>query len=261
MRYKARVRLALAVLLCSCTCGGSALEVEGERGFVRCFAAEPIARDHLQGRLLSIDIDTDPWTLVVLRGEGQTLGSLDAARRAMPELVVLLGGIGDDTQVAGQNVAALEALGAPVLFVASGRDERAVILRALEGRRVIDATPLRLIRAGGLELVPVGGAPGGRYARTVGACGVDDAEPYALDPSQGQRLLLSWAAPPPAPGLLGVEAGSPLVAEIAERAHATEGVFAWPEGVTTAEPLRVFAGADPVVLEVRGGRAAVPGAP
>lgn len=236
--------------MAACTCGGEeALRVSGDTPYVRCHAAPaPDGREwevgslslHSEDRALRIEGAPDPLRLVVFAGPGEAPLPVGEIRRARPHLVAVIGDLGSPEATLG----ALAELGVPVLVVAGGEDRYGPLAEAFEdldsdaADRIIDATVLRSVRVGPLELIPVPGAPGGRYAVGEDGCGVGegDVDGWALDgPEDGvHRVLLSWAGPRGAGpgsatrGLAGVEAGSALVSRIAERAHAGGALFAWP---------------------------------
>lgn len=245
---------ALALALaggCSCDDEAEELSVEGEHAFVRCHAAE--APEERRWRVGELALSTDdarhlrienaprPLRLAAFAGPGE--GDTDPAAVAAlePHLVAVLGDLGPDP--AGL-LRELGELGVPVLVLAGGADRFEAVREAFDALtgaaadRVLDATVLRSVRVGPVELVPVAGAPTGRYAVGPGACGLaaDDADGWALEePADGvHRVLLAWAGPAgerPSSvtrGLAGVEAGSPLVAAIAEAAAAEAALFAWP---------------------------------
>jgi hypothetical protein len=244
--------VALALLACD---GEEALQVAGEHGYVRCLALEPAAarawsvgalRLTLDARRLRIEGAPARARVAVFTGPVDA-ASVRALRRSRPHLALMLGELGPS---GGR---ALAALGVPVLFVAGGADRRSELeaLGPLEGEardRVIDATRLRSIRIGKVELVPVPGAPGGRYAIARDGCGIGDSDADAIaeavgDPDDGvHRYLLSWAAPSGGPlsrGLADVEAGSPEVKALMQRVGAEGSIVAWPRehaGETASEP-------------------------
>ena len=181
-----------------------------------------------------------PWAKA---GSGAPPG-LSAAK---PDLVLVLGDLGDDPRLARATAAALDRLGVPVLVVGGGRDGLAALSAADALPNVIDVSPLhavRLIRGAGgpkrrasYSLIPVAGALDGRYARPDeggrDGCGYseDDLEDRDLPkPEPGERrLLAAWQAPvgldrEHAPG----DAGSPSLAAFSQRVGAGGGLFAWP---------------------------------
>lgn len=223
--YHPRVRRsfpwpALALLtLASCDCGGAAeTRVDGPTPYVRYHLEEPsgAAERRVGGltlrrteRTLTIEGLPSPFRLAVAAGP--------AGRAPEADLIALIGG-----------APSLEA-DAPVLWL-DGPAPRQRIEDDDGG--IIDATPLRLIRAGPLELVPVPGTPEGRYGEGE-PCGLgdDDVGEWELEAPSGPRLVLSWAGPaghPETRGLLGVDAGSELVARIMSETSATGAIFAWP---------------------------------
>jgi hypothetical protein len=255
-----KTQLVLLALLASCG-SPSELRVEGEHGFVRCHAEDPLPdrswrRGPLSiartGRQLRITGAPSNFRVAVVTNDGGRLSHSQEALHGV-HLVILLGGIGDDAPTAGANAAFLDSLPAPVLFVAGGSDEHRILTPIFERDRdgVIDATRLRDITVGSTRLIPIAGAPEGRYARSNEACGVgaEDLELWPSSEAGPAPVALSWAAPSPMPGLLGVDAGSPLIRGIAARAGASRAIFAWPGEATG--PFRAGSIEHPLVLEAR----------
>lgn len=256
-----RFWLALLLLLpgccSSCGCGAVAPQAGGPTPYARCAAAEaPRARTAriggasvtLEGRVLSIAGLPVPFRAAVFRGPAPhgdpVLPALDAIEAGGAHLAIALGSLGDDAAAAEAVVGALSRLPMPVLLLGGGRDEPAIVAGALDAltgeaaERVIDVSALHEVRVGPITLVPVAGAPLGRYARSDAACGVGredlDTLAAALGPGRPdeRRILLSWAAPAgiaAALGLEGADAGSAELAELAERIGASQGIHAWPE--------------------------------
>lgn len=246
--------------------GDEELRVSGEHAYVRCSLLEPPPprtwrvgplRLALEERALRIEGAPSSARVALFTGPVDA-ASVRALRSRRPHLALMLGGLGKTPAEAQRALDALAGLGVPVLFVAGGGDVRAALeaFEHVEGDardHVIDASRLRSIRIGKVELVPAAGAPKGRYALSEDACGLgeDDVEAIADavgDPGEGvRRVLVSWAAPAGGPlsrGLAGVEAGSPLVRELAQRAGAQGAVVAWPRehaGEATSEPFRAVA--------------------
>lgn len=207
----------------------------------------------LVGRRLSIEGAPSEWHLAAFSGpvHASAVRSLGGRR---PHLALMLGGVGDDDAEIGRTLTALGELGAPVLVIAGGADRHEALERAfgaLEGQtkdRVVDASALRSIRVGAIELVPLAGAPEGRYAITNEACGLSaaDAEEVAsaLEDRSADvhRYVVSWAGPSATIGVASVEGGSARVSELIERTGAEGALFAWPSesaGRIEREPLRV----------------------
>lgn len=251
--------LLLALALAACD-GDEALRVSGEHGYVRCLALEaPPERTWSVGSLrLSLEeralrIEGAPARAKVAIFTGPVdAASIRALKRSRPHLALMLGDLGPS------GPRALATLGVPVLFVAGGADRHAELeaLAELSGDardRVIDASRLRSIRIGDVELVPVPGAPGGRYAISNEACGLGDGDLRAIDEAVGDagdgvhRYVLSWAAPaghPLSRGLAGVDAGSPEIEHLVERIGAEGAIGAWPRehaGESAREPFGAVA--------------------
>lgn len=218
----------LLLTLAGCSCGEeAALRVEGPTPHVRCYLAAAEEREwtvgsvrlRVEGRALQIDGLESPYRFAV--ATGPLAPPPDHAA-----FVVVLGGV--------DALDPLEDFTRPVLLIAGGSDrwdEWGERIESDANEGVVDATVLRSIRIGRLELIPVAGAPDGRYAASNGCCGLsgDVAEAWALPEADDgvHRLLLSWAAPE-ARGLLGASSSSPRVAAIAEEVGAEESIFAFP---------------------------------
>lgn len=235
---------------CSC---GSDLAAGGPTPYVRCAMMEPPApRDlsiggvHLTVAERAITLEAESPRIVVARGAGGAgeplLPVLDAIEAASPSVVILLGDHGDGEGLSESSLAAMVAdfgqLNVPVLFLPGGRDAGPALREALpDDGALIDLGGVRSVRIGGLELVPLPGAPSGRYAVDESACGLgsEDLSAIASDvgSADGLRLVLSYAAPATGDartaGLEGVEAGAPLIAEALTALGARGGLYAFPE--------------------------------
>jgi hypothetical protein len=237
-------------------CGSIAPHAGGPTPHARCAVAEPPAafeagvgalRLHLAARELRIDGAPDVLRVALVRGPSPSSAplqpSVEALGRARPDLVLCVGGFGDDPPSILGTLRALAALPMPVLLVAGGRDDLAMLRAGLaqlppEARtRVLDLSSLRRVRVGAVVLVPAAGAPDGRYARSDEACGLGAADVEAIVDDVGvaegeTRFLVSWAAPDdPASsrGIEGAPSGSALVGDLAERIGARGVLSAWPE--------------------------------
>lgn len=247
----------LAVAGCSsCGCGSVAPRAGGPTPYARCAAADPPAPRQVQagaltlrlaGRELVLEGAPDPLRIAVFRGAAPhrdpIAPALDAVESAGAHLAIALGGLGDDEASVRASIEALATLGIPVLVLGGGRDDPDLLAAAIaalpdaSAQRVIDVSPLRRIRVAGHVLVPVAGAPEGRYASSDRGCGVGDEDLEAIAADLGEatserRLLLSWAAPEGvavALGLEGATAGSPAIAALATRIGARGGLHAFPE--------------------------------
>lgn len=237
---------------------GSGLTVGGDHPYTRCLAADPPSADerkvgaltlHIEKRALRIDGLPPEPVLAAFSGPGPgappSEPALAALRSAKPDLVLVVGDIGDDAKTAAATLAALAKLPMPVLVLAGGRDTSARIADALQqlpsadNARVIDMTGLRTIQIGRDTLVPVAGAPDGHYALSAEACGyaesdLDDVSAAVSESPKSRRWLLAWAAPA-SPGRFAVarteagpDLGSPALAKLGERIGAPGGIFAWP---------------------------------
>jgi hypothetical protein len=254
--------IALLVLYLFAGCRGCAraggLAVGGEHPYTRCLAGDPPGADkrkvgaltlHLDKRALRIDGLPGEPTLAAFAGPGSGSPPSDlevaALRSAKPDLVLLVGDVGDDAKTASATLAALAKLQVPVLVLASGRDTPARIADALDqlppvdAARIIPVTGLRTIQIGRDTLVPVAGAPDGHYALSAEACGygasdLDDVASALAEATKSRRWLLAWAAPA-SPGRFAVgrtetgpDLGNAALAKLGERIGAQGGIFAWP---------------------------------
>jgi hypothetical protein len=268
--------LGLYSLALVCVVGCSAeskLRKEGATPYVRCVAGpEPDERSlragpwtlELKKRVLQVQGPTRALRLAAVSapGLGDPLGSaaLATLREANPDLLVLLGGVGDGPALASATFKALASLSMPSLIVLGGRDTWAAHEKAFEelppSARIIDATVLRAIRIGNHTLVPLPGAEKGRYALQATACGFDQsdldeaAKELGAAPAGETRWLLSWQAPTQVAGTLGPRTGagaplgSPLLTQFAAKVGAKGALYAWPTdemSAARAGPLGVAA--------------------
>jgi hypothetical protein len=167
---------------------------------------------------------------------------VSALRESDVDFVVVLGDFGDTPEALMETLAALAALERLVLLVPGGRDDAEALRDALssldEGHRrhLIDVSGLDRVMVGKTALIPVAGAPGGRYGRTDGACGFTASDLEARAERLGERqegerrYLLSWACPSGgvAVGLSGADAGDDALGSFFETIGASGGVHAWP---------------------------------
>lgn len=162
-----------------------------------------------------------------------------------PDLVLVLGDVGDTEKVATGTLNALGAIDAPSIVVAGGRDDAETLDDAFDAMnarardRVIDARAVRDVVVGADQLVLVSGARGGRYGRTDESCGFAPSDLSKVADALGsrpagvrRRWLVSWMAPAGwagAEGLAGVGAGDPDLAKLAKAVGARWGLWSWPE--------------------------------
>jgi hypothetical protein len=206
------------------------------------------AKLQIHDRTLTLTTPPNPsLTIAAFAGPGPgrapTAPTIAALGAAHPDLLLLLGDLGDTQAVARATIAALASVTSPTVLVAGGRDTLERIKDALgalkQGKdRIIDATGLREIRLGNDTFIPVAGALDGRYALDDKACGyaLDDLKRLAKDVlgTGSRRWLVGWQAP----GLggvasvsrtgQGVDVGSPALAQLAVKLGAPGGLFAWP---------------------------------
>lgn len=244
-----------------CSCGGD-LEGGGPTPYLRCAQMDPpAARDVTLGatRLEVLEREVTvhgamPIRVVIARGPAGAgeplLPGLDAIEAHAPAVVVLLGDLGDGSGTSADSVEALRAalaeLTVPVLLLPGGRDDGELVREVLDdgdSEHLIDLSGVRSVHIGALELVPLPGAPDGRYALSERHCGLgtEDLERIAGDLSapSGLRLVLSTSAPatgdPRTAGIDGAEAGESLIADALLRVQARGGLYALPE-TAVAQP-------------------------
>jgi len=178
-------------------------------------------------------------------GAALTRYELSILSAAQAELVIVMGGLGDDEEMAKATLAGLSTLRVPVLFIAGGADRVSVFESAfddLDDRArdlMIQGSGLRELRVGRDRFAILAGAPEGRYAIDEDACGFEgddvDAVREAIesDEEKGARVwLLSWGAPAGfgvTRALSGQDVGSEALSELAEDLGALGGLFAFPE--------------------------------
>lgn len=246
---KALIALLSVMLASGCSCGG--LEVDGPTPYQRCVAMDPpSARDvtvggvHLtvEDRTVTIEAPA-PTRVAVARGPAGSgepiVPGLDVLEASSPSVVILLGDLGDGAGTEPASVAALVAalgqLTIPVLLLPGGRDAPSLRDALPSDGSIVDLMGVRAVRIGSLELVPLPGAPDGRYG--TGGCGLsgDDVAMVAgdLDDAVGTRLVLSTFAPatvdPRTAGMDGHEAASAVLADALTSLAARGGIYALPE--------------------------------
>jgi hypothetical protein len=241
-----------ALLLTACTCSGAGPTAGGATPYVRCAMREPavidtevgLLRMRSEGRVLTIEGATSPLRIAAFRGpalaEEPLEPALDAIESGRPALQIVIGSLGDDEAHVTALLRALASLATPTLVVMGGRDHPTDLRAALAAldddarSKIVDASALRRIAVAGIELVPVAGAPDGRYARDDEACGLGEADASAIagdvgEPAGAPRFVIAYAAPTPLVGFEGAEAGSSLVADVVRRTGARASLFAWPD--------------------------------
>ena len=252
-----RLRLFTTLLLAGCSCSGAGPTAGGATPYVRCAMREPPVIDanvgalHLRtsARTLTIEGASPPLRIAAFRGaalaDEPIEPALDAITAAHPTMQIVIGSLGDDAAHVETLLRALAGLDTTTIVVMGGRDhardlDAAMAALPADARaRIVDASGLRRIVIGGVELVVVAGAPEGRYARDDDACGVGaaDVDAIATDVGEGSalRFIVGFAAPSPLRGVEGAEAGSAIVADLAARVGAHAGVFAWPDVASTTD--------------------------
>lgn len=268
-------------LFSSCTCSGAGPRAGGATPYVRCATREPAVIDARVGSLhlftidhtLQIDGITSPLHVAAFRGaalaEEPLEPALDAIESGRPAMQLVIGSLGDDEAHVEALLRALATLQTPSIIVMGGRDHPADLTAALaalpaEARtKIVDASGIHRIRIPGadlpdeIELVPVPGAPDGRYARDDESCGLgaSDVDAIARELGEGgHRFVIGYAAPTPLVGIEGAEAGSALVADLVTRTGAHGGLYAWPDAVGTETSIIVPPLAGPPALLADGSR-------
>lgn len=254
------MRLALiwiALAHVSACSAESKLRKEGATPYVRCIAGPvPDSRSLRVGpwtletkeRVLAVTGPNRALRLAALSAPGLS-DPLDAAalqrvRDANPDILLILGGIGEGPPLAAATLKAFASLSIPTLIVLGGRDTWAAHEKALEElpaeARIIDATVLRAVRIGKQTFVPLPGAERGRYALQAAACGYDqpDLDEAAKDlgpiAAGETRWLLSWQAPAQIGAASGPRTadggslGSSMLARFASQVGAKGALYAWP---------------------------------
>lgn len=276
-RLLATASLATAIGACNGCDGSSELKIAGPTPYIRCLAAHPPADGSRQIGALRIDSKDGhvrihglraPLVLVAFSGPafGEAPGEreLAAIRAAAPQLVLMLGGVGDDVASASATLSALARLDLPTLILAGGRDRRDRIERALSSlpdkaaARILDVTGAIGVSIGNDMLVPVAGALEGRYALDGESCGYarSDLDSLAakLPSGRGRRWLIAWDAPAGGGEAAvtrtedGLDLGSAALAELARDIGANGGLFAWPQ----VQLLRPSAGRDHLRANIGG---------
>jgi hypothetical protein len=257
---RACTSLFLVALLGSVSCSRdvpSQIQVNGPTPYSRCLAGDPpksrkwkVANTTLttKERALIIEGYRYPIRIAAFSGPAFVRSSIDLAlkdiQRKKPDLVFVLGGIGDDELTAIHTLASLSRLSFPSLVLAGGRDSWPNLRKAFASLdkaaqdKVVNLTPMRSIRVGKDVFIPVPGAADGRYALDEKSCGFEkrDLDQIADEqgPSGDRRWLLSWEVPAVANRYSvghtgsGVEVGSSDLGAFAKRIAARGGLFAWP---------------------------------
>lgn len=250
--------LSFAVLLTvtGCRCSKLAGEVDSLE-FQRCAQLDaPESRAWhageldlvLEDRVLRVKSKQDSVRIAAFAGPvgaALTRHELASITAAKPQLVIMLGGLGDDEEMAKASLAGLAALRIPSLFIAGGADRRPVIQAAFDDLEdaardfVIHGSGLRELAIGRDRFAVVAGASDGRYALDDSACGFesDDLTDVreaieAADTKSSRVWLLSWAAPAGfgvTRALGGQDVGSEGLSDLAEDIGARGGLFAFPE--------------------------------
>jgi len=240
--------LASVMLLCvwsGCSCDENA-EIVAD-GYVRCHLAPPPEGERHHGSLTLRFVERELTIEGLPERPRLAVGSGPLGDVAPPDadLLIVLG------DLANEAVPETDAL---VILLAGGTDDWQNWSEGIGAERegVVDATPLRRITAGSLELIPVPGGPP-RYVGGDGCCGLTeaDAEHWQNEPAAAgtHRVLLSWAAPA-AVGLLGLPVESPPVLAIQAEAAAPQTLFAWPR----LDPRSVLPVSGPWVTRANGSR-------
>lgn len=266
----------------ACSCGGvpSSLRAHGAAPFARCAEVHAGAREwSASGLELAIEDDAltitgsrrsrvaiaitagpSPSRTAAIRPEVDALAH--ALETRVVAAVVVLGGLGNDTDDAAAWLTRLARANAAVVVV-PGLSERwdaaADAVEHADDAHIVDGTGLRRVIAGNLEVVLLAGSDGGAYG-VRDACGWDDDDLRALgsiaSPRGATRVLASVVAPrgvgPSAAGIgvAGAPAGSARLAAFLRRSHIAHFVSAWP--VENAADLREGTSIGAVVPSVAG---------
>jgi hypothetical protein len=253
----------MVTALPACDCGK--LAVGGSPGFERCAASDPPASRTFHAGALSLQIDervltvsSKEATVEIVAFTGPIGGPLTRSELAQvsdaaPELVIMLGGLGDTEEAASTSLAGLSALAVSTVFIPGGADHREIVEDAFDGLTnkdhdlLVNGSGLRELRIGRDSFAILPGAAFGRYARDDESCGFDATEleslSEAFEAHDKQRLwLLSWEAPAGwglSAGLGGTETASPALRKAVDDMKITGGLFAFPEnavGVPSTSP-------------------------
>lgn len=252
--------VALAAGCDACSCGGvpSSLRGEGAAPFARCTRVHADERSwRAAGLELEIEDDTlqveglrggkarvaftaGPWPTRGTRAERGAARLAAALKQRVVGVVVVLGGLGDDSAAIVPFLRALARSEAVVVLV-PGLTERwdatEDAVAALDDARVIDGAGLRRVVAGRAEVLLLAGSDAGRYGAPAG-CGFDDEAVGTLAalerPAGSVRILASMvgargvAAASAGIGVAGAPAGSRRVAALVQRARVEHMLSAWP---------------------------------
>jgi hypothetical protein len=266
---------SIGLLGVGCTDGcpaDRALRVGGPTPFVRCLASDPppagvvrVGSAVLQVRNRELTITGLGPVVRVAAFSGPAFFAapgdreLSALRAASPNLLLLLGDLGDQPATAQATLARLADLRLPTLVLAGGRDtwrSARDALGSLQPARpwLIDITALEAVHVGGAALIPIAGARAGHYARTDESCGYapeDVARIAARLPGLGAaaRIVVGWEAP---------EFGGRSAPDVIRELGAAAGLFAWPVGPPweLGEPGEIGPEATPIASVPRLGGAA-----
>jgi hypothetical protein len=260
MRWHATLMAGWVCAACACSAWSpdAKLREGGPNPYVRCLAGAPPRERTGRAGDISFAVKGQSLTLTAQRlplrvaafsgaGFGALLSGTDLARlqQLEPDLIVVLGGLGEREASVETNARALAKLGRLVVFVAGGRDRSSVIRPALAAlghdSNLVDATTLHRISIENNTFIPVAGADQGRYAIDEDACGFAGTDLEALSKDLGtaqggeRRWLLSWNAPAdsdsssgPVHTETGVDIGSDLLGTFRERVGALGVLSAWP---------------------------------
>lgn len=269
LRVAVSMRLLLIAVIC---CSGCSACPSGERvaqgpyPYTRCrsLSAPPDGVTQVkdvqlvvEGRVLQLHGPRAVWNIAAFAGPapGRWTGELGALQSHSVDLVLVMGGLGDDPQTVGQSIGSLSRLPFPSLVLPGGRDRLPWLVASHDAlpqpqrSRVQLLTGIQRVRMGDHEFIVVPGVEGGRYGLDRDVCGFapDELAAFAralASPSDGvTRWLWSWSAPGEGGALAvarthaGVDVGSGTLATFAQRVGARGGIFAWP-AVRALEPVR-----------------------
>jgi hypothetical protein len=247
---------------CGCgRCGAdvpSQIQVDGPTPYLRCLAVDP--PKSRSWKVDSLTIRSNDRELVVegirlpfrfVAFSGPAYSSVEVDRRLAeiskkkPAFGLLLGGVGDDQEIANRTLTALAKTAFPVFVLAGGRDSWSILNAAFSSLdsaardRVIDINAMRSVRIGKEVFVPIAGAADGRYARNEKACGFGKRDLEQIAEALGEdestrRWMLSWQLPAvDASGSVGrtstgVDVGDSELGAFAKEITAPGGLYAWP---------------------------------
>lgn len=214
-------------------CGVGPLRVDGPNPYVRCIGQPPMEdAETLFGRVDDGVLELRPSSPVIAafaaHPEGYDLSkAVSEARKQGADVVLVFGPAHPDEL--GPMPGARHQDGAPLVVIPGGAGEASDWL-SLDEPGVFVAGALRGLKAGGRMLYLWPGSAEGRYAAGEG-CGFGPGDvTWAKKHFETGAWLAAWTAPAGgwARGVAGVEAGSPLVAQLEKAVGIRGGLYGWP---------------------------------